>query len=467
MTNLYKVYTSVHNSELKQEITESRDSVSEMNLSGMTDSDLVEISESIIEDLFTSGYSEDDTYGAVSKVFETFYGNVSSTHRKEKLERLSEAFNRAFDKVYSFAETNSTKAFIDYRVGKVISEKWNNKVTHEHGNERLHAALISEESHKLKSVLTKLFTDIVEKKDDSYLETDMKKRQKNNEKARKDMAKMGSMKNPHFEETNIRGNDSEEQKKRLEKKRGMKLDDHPQFKKEEVSAIRKDWGDAYSSIYEKKMDPVGQEDGDIDNDGDKDSSDKYLMKRRKAIGKAMGKNGKCEKCGKDPCECDTKKEGYMPMTPERTARVEKAKKKAYNMDMRAQAKGDTKEADKQFKRRMAMDSGTKMRKEEVVNEAAGGIIAGTTALMKGATAAKAVKGASLLSKGASLAGGLGSLARGVGAGAGIGNKAAAALGAAGGFGLAKATEKKKQQQESVFSQAELDRIEEIVNSWED
>ena len=33
---------------------------------------------------------------------------------------------------------------------------------------------------------------------------------------------------------NIRGNDSEEQKKRLEKKRGMKLDDHPQFKKEET-----------------------------------------------------------------------------------------------------------------------------------------------------------------------------------------------------------------------------------------
>ena len=35
------------------------------------------------------------------------------------------------------------------------------------------------------------------KKDDSYLETDFKKRQKNNEKARKDMEKMGtSMKNP-------------------------------------------------------------------------------------------------------------------------------------------------------------------------------------------------------------------------------------------------------------------------------
>ncbi len=39
------------------------------------------------------------------------------------------------------------------------------------------------------------------------------------------------------------------------------------------------------------MDPVGQEDGDIDNDGDKDSSDKYLQARRDAIGKAMKKEG--------------------------------------------------------------------------------------------------------------------------------------------------------------------------------
>ena len=42
---------------------------------------------------------------------------------------------------------------------------------------------------------------------------------------------------------------------------------------------------------EKKMDPVGDEDGDIDNDGDEDKSDKYLAKRRKAIKKAMAKEG--------------------------------------------------------------------------------------------------------------------------------------------------------------------------------
>ena len=37
----------------------------------------------------------------------------------------------------------------------------------------------------------------------------------------------------------------------------------------------------------KGLDPVGKEDKDIDNDGDHDKSDKYLLKRRKAIGNAI------------------------------------------------------------------------------------------------------------------------------------------------------------------------------------
>ena len=39
----------------------------------------------------------------------------------------------------------------------------------------------------------------------------------------------------------------------------------------------------------KKLDPVGQEDGDINNDGKKDSTDSYLMNRRKAVKKAIAK----------------------------------------------------------------------------------------------------------------------------------------------------------------------------------
>ena len=39
----------------------------------------------------------------------------------------------------------------------------------------------------------------------------------------------------------------------------------------------------------KKLDPVGQEDKDINNDGKTDGTDKYLMNRRKAVSKAIAK----------------------------------------------------------------------------------------------------------------------------------------------------------------------------------
>ena len=52
----------------------------------------------------------------------------------------------------------------------------------------------------------------------------------------------------------------------------------------------------------KKLDPVGKEDGDVDNDGDKDSSDSYLLKRRMAIKKAMKKEEVVVEGGDgDPC----------------------------------------------------------------------------------------------------------------------------------------------------------------------
>lgn len=47
----------------------------------------------------------------------------------------------------------------------------------------------------------------------------------------------------------------------------------------------KKMGQAYVQVLEaaKKLDPVGKHDADIDNDGDADKSDEYLIKRRKAI----------------------------------------------------------------------------------------------------------------------------------------------------------------------------------------
>ena len=60
---------------------------------------------------------------------------------------------------------------------------------------------------------------------------------------------------------------------------------------ERLNALYEDMGNILNRYYdiEEAMDPVGKEDDDIDNDGDEDDSDKYLKKRRDAIGKAMKK----------------------------------------------------------------------------------------------------------------------------------------------------------------------------------
>ena len=116
------------------------------------------------------------------------------------------------------------------------------------------------------------------------------------------------------------GEESKKKKKALEKKRNMKLDGHPQFTREakDTSAMKKYLEDkaeklkkkkkkqsdaannnphfdstqpspSGKSMGESKLDPVGQEDGDINNDGKKDSTDSYLMNRRKAVKKAIAK----------------------------------------------------------------------------------------------------------------------------------------------------------------------------------
>ena len=61
-----------------------------------------------------------------------------------------------------------------------------------------------------------------------------------------------------------------------------------------LTGLYEDIGHVLNRYYDidEALDPVGKEDGDVDNDGDEDSSDEYLKKRRAAIGKAMKKESK-------------------------------------------------------------------------------------------------------------------------------------------------------------------------------
>jgi len=194
---------------------------------------------------------------------------------------------------------------------------------------------------------------IAEKKDDTYLEPDMKKRQKNNEKARKDMEKMGtSMKNPHFEEKQqgwdavnsladaykaMHQDTVDEEKKKLpyvkmyRKAGNLGRDGSPEAmerskkitgvmnKNAERVAAHREKDDAAKEakrLRKEALDPVGKEDGDVNNDGKKDGTDKYLLNRRKAIGNAIKKKMKKEEVEAvvegdgDPC-WDTHKQVGM------------------------------------------------------------------------------------------------------------------------------------------------------------
>ena len=268
MSNLYRAYSAVHSSEVSDQLSESRDLISDMQFNQLNSSDLQEVAEEILEEMFELSLDINQSSDIIADILSESLKTSQSDLKAQKIDYIGEAFDAALE------NGHTVERFLGYRRSKKVQENFHNTSNEDRSSKRLHEALIAQERKNIKEGILSL----IEKKtkDSSYLETNMKKRQDNNEKARKDMEKMGtSMKNPQLEE---------------------------------FSQIRKDWSGAYSSIYEKKMDAVGKEDGDIDNDGDKDSSDDYLANRRKAIGKSMGKKGKCEKCGKDPCECDKKEE---------------------------------------------------------------------------------------------------------------------------------------------------------------
>ena len=78
-------------------------------------------------------------------------------------------------------------------------------------------------------------------------------------------------------------NDSETAKAQTE-------EEHPAIdpKNQELEEAKKK---AKKDDEEENLDAPGEEDGDVDNDGDSDQSDAFLMKKRKAIKKAMAKEG--------------------------------------------------------------------------------------------------------------------------------------------------------------------------------
>ena len=163
MSNLYRAYSAVHNVEIKEELQQNRDLISEMNMSQVLQSDLVEVCEEIVEGLFQYGLDLDGISGVISTLLEKVREGSSNELREGKIDQIAEAFGTVVDTVTNKAERNCEEEFLLYRKNKPLTEKWNNRVSHEVGNAKLHASLIHEDRHQIKFGLIEMMSDLMEK----------------------------------------------------------------------------------------------------------------------------------------------------------------------------------------------------------------------------------------------------------------------------------------------------------------
>ena len=108
---------------------------------------------------------------------------------------------------------------------------------------------------------------------------------------------------------------------------------------------------------EEALDPVGKEDEDINNDGKKDGTDKYLKNRRKAIGKAIA--------AKEEVEQVAEADSLAAMAARREKRLAAQRKREGTTASGRDFGHDYSLSDKQQKARRDAEFKAGMKKEEV------------------------------------------------------------------------------------------------------
>ena len=225
MRNFMEAYSAVHSTEAREELLSKRDEIAEMDLSMISDSELEDICEEVLEELFDEGYTVEECESIFTTVIteaKVTYGHDTDSSKAKKTARLEKGLKSAIGKVKMKAAKGAVKAYGAYRDAKASAKMKARRAGQATKNMSAQAQRAgSEMKSKAKSGL-------------------------------KGMIKKGAMK------------------------------------------VARGAVNVAKRMSEAKLDPVGKEDGDVNNDGKKDSTDSYLMNRRKAIGKAMGKKMKKE-----------------------------------------------------------------------------------------------------------------------------------------------------------------------------
>ena len=252
MRNFMEAYSAVHNTEAREELLSKRDEIAEMDLSMVSDSELEDICEEVLEELFDEGYTIEECEAIFTTVIseaKVTYGHDTESVKAKKTARLEKGLKSAIGKVKMKAAKGAVKAYGAYRDAKASAKMKARRAGQATKNMSAQAQRAgSEMKAKAKSGLKSMIkkgamkvargaVNVAKRMSEAKLDPVGKEDGDVNNDGKKDSTDSYLMNRRKAISKNIRGNDSDAQKKRLEKKRGMKLDDHPQFKKEEVEQV--------------------------------------------------------------------------------------------------------------------------------------------------------------------------------------------------------------------------------------
>ena len=160
MSHLTRAYAAVHNTEIKENLSNHRDGISEMDLTQLTDVDLYEVAEEVLEEVFTETSDVADAKKLIEAIFINALQGDSSPVRTAKLERLGEAFVKAFDRVTEKSIRVAVESYSDYRRGKERLARLNDNPNHDRSKERIHAALVAEDRKIVKDNLLSMIESV-------------------------------------------------------------------------------------------------------------------------------------------------------------------------------------------------------------------------------------------------------------------------------------------------------------------
>ena len=223
MRHVYNAYAAIYNPEIKKNLEESRDAFSKMNLNQLNDQDLYEVSEEILEKVF---FHHDLDVPTAESLIEAILSDAidgdKSPLRLSKIERLTEAFASAFDRVKEKSIRVAKESYTEYLYKKDQLSRLSSNNDLDLPKQRLHQSLVAEDRKIIKSGILEIIEGKINAGLQAYL--DKKKGKKTDDKKENGKEENGNGKSskggkPDFLDLDKDGDKKESMKKAAKDKK--------------------------------------------------------------------------------------------------------------------------------------------------------------------------------------------------------------------------------------------------------